>query len=911
MSLSKVAFLSLKRKKIRTILLVISVMIAISVLIGVNAGVDGLHKTYMDMVTTSLGYTDLLVESNSTSLTFQTTTVEPFLKDELISAYSWRIQHGTPFTSLNETFAVPDWAYIVGADPELDEEFGDYTMLEGPFNSMVEALKQQPNSCIVNEFYAERMGLNPGDTLYVGGWGYTEPIPAKPETVVSVKVMGIIRDYGRVYWFDPKNPEHFVKVNGEVFLNLATIQTLFDLPYNDITHVYVHLTDVMKADIAKSSLQQNLGIEYSVASLKAKMIESIEQSVSSYRSAVSLLGGMSLMVAVMLLLNSMFAAVSERKYEIGVLRSLGASRTQIFRMFLVEILFIGVAGAIASIPLSMAVARLITTSMPPPRIPNIGKAPNAVEFVFSGTTLLISLLTGFIVMLVVALVPSITAARVEIVQALRPRMRVVRMKKVWKVLTPITGFAFIFLGFGLIESGFARGTRWVPSAEIFIGYAMVMIGVILVTSLVLSVLSKAFAYLLKPFLRRISLLVHRNIVLNLRRSVFAYGAFAISMALMVALGSVVNTIASYDVAAAKYGFGADIQVWVSASPSFAEDIKAIEGVENAAGAAYIWHGQSNISYDEHYLENGGVRMIGVNSIDFFQTVYKVHLTSTLDKATLDQVYSTLITQPGNIILQETLARKLTAKVGDTVAWIFQNQTHTFESNFRVIATTDFVAGAWETLYKSAEAEDYHVAILRFEDIVRYRSPMMGGSNFDQFFVSLDSDANRTRVIEDLNKKCRAYEYHPWIGTAQDVLDRVQNDYNQVEAVTFSVVAFSMVIGALGVMAAMAYTVLERKREIGILMALGVDRRQNIAIIIGETLLLALLGTTIGAGSGFALSYFIVQVIPWWYTIPPPALAFSSHIILLAIILTVISAIVSSAYPAYRTAKLTITDTLRR
>lgn len=121
MSLAKVAFLSLKRKKIRTILLVLSVMIAVSVLTGVNAGVDGLEKTYIDMVTTSLGYTDLIIASNSSSPTFNIASVEPFLQDELIATYSLRVQRGTPFTSLNESFETPSSAYIVGANPELDE----------------------------------------------------------------------------------------------------------------------------------------------------------------------------------------------------------------------------------------------------------------------------------------------------------------------------------------------------------------------------------------------------------------------------------------------------------------------------------------------------------------------------------------------------------------------------------------------------------------------------------------------------------------------------------------------------------------------------------------------------------------------------------------------------------------------
>ena len=99
--------------------------------------------------------------------------------------------------------------------------------------------------------------------------------------------------------------------------------------------------------------------------------------------------------------------------------------------------------------------------------------------------------------------------------------------------------------------------------------------------------------------------------------------------------------------------------------------------------------------------------------------------------------------------------------------------------------------------------------------------------------------------------------------------------------------------------------------IEILMALGVDRRQNIALIAGEATLLTLLGLIIGLTSGLALSYFVLQIIPWWYTLPPPVLTLSWNLITLVLGITAIAALVSSAYPAYRVAKLTVTETLRR
>lgn len=118
------------------------------------------------------------------------------------------------------------------------------------------------------------------------------------------------------------------------------------------------------------------------------------------------------------------------------------------------------------------------------------------------------------------------------------------------------------------------------------------------------------------------------------------------------------------------------------------------------------------------------------------------------------------------------------------------------------------------------------------------------------------------MVNALYKECRTHGHNQSIATAQDSVERAQSSYNQIEVLTLSVTTFSIIISALGIMAAVAYTVLERKREIGVLMALGSDRRQNMALIIGETVLLALLGTIVGMSSGVGLTCFVLQVIPW-------------------------------------------------
>lgn len=276
-------------------------------------------------------------------------------------------------------------------------------------------------------------------------------------------------------------------------------------------------------------------------------------------------------------------------------------------------------------------------------------------------------------------------------------------------------------------------------------------------------------------------------------------------------------------------------------------------MKNVAGAAYIY--QSNMSFNDQYLKTGNIRFIGIDSTEFFQTV-KIHLATSLKEMPPDQVYSALTEQPGNILLQDNLAG-ISPQMLETQSRAHSKiKTQTIEKSFKVTARA-------------------------------------------------------AKVVDDLDQRCRFYGYNTWIGTTEDAEQRTQGSYNQAEMLVFSVTTFSIIVSALGIMAAMVYTILERKREIGLLMALGLKTKQNMMIIIGETVLLSLLGTTIGMGSGIGLSYFVVQVIPWWTRIPQPPLAFSPHALLVAAATIIIAALVSAVYPANRVAKLNIVDALRK
>jgi putative ABC transport system permease protein len=586
------------------------------------------------------------------------------------------------------------------------------------------------------------------------------------------------------------------------------------------------------------------------------------------------------------------------------LRSVGASKAQVFGTFLVELLPIALAGASASIPLSIVAARLITSILPTIYIGNVGTA-STVEFSYPLVTLASGLAIGIVLTLVVGLVPALIACRLKPVEALNPQMRSFHEEKRFKFLLPGIGFILTLLGLLLIQNGFSASTSWFPTATALIGFAITLIGAVLLATVLLTPLSKALSQLLKPFINRASIIVHRNILLNFRRSVISYGAFAISIALLVSFSSLVTTAASYNLAVTKQSVGSDVQVWVNAPTGFAERLRAVYGVQNVAGVGYVSYGQSNMSFNGHKQDN--IMVTGVASQDYFSTIYQIHLTSTFNGMTPEQIYSSVSEGKGKIILQDALAKNLTAQVGDTISWSITNQTGTYAQPLQVVATTDFVAGRWETI--SNFAQGYYTAIVNFGDMHSFR-PYLWASSLDEFYVSLKPSANVTQVVNDLAQTCKDAGYIPTIYTAKDTLAQTQAGFDQIETLAVSVTAFFVLVGALGITASTAYTVAERKREIGLLTALGMDKRQNQVIIAGETLLLVLIGTIVGFVSGLGLSLFAIHAIPWWANVPPPSLVLSPFTLSAAASVIAVSAVLSSVYPANRIFNLNTVDALR-
>jgi ABC-type antimicrobial peptide transport system permease subunit len=128
----------------------------------------------------------------------------------------------------------------------------------------------------------------------------------------------------------------------------------------------------------------------------------------------------------------------------------------------------------------------------------------------------------------------------------------------------------------------------------------------------------------------------------------------------------------------------------------------------------------------------------------------------------------------------------------------------------------------------------------------------------------------------------------------------------MEGMASAVAGLAIVVGGVTMTNTILMSVYERTREIGVLRAVGWRRRRVLTLILGESVLLALVGGLIGTLIGVALVYSIRNVPLYGYTRGQ----FSSGLFLQAFVVAVVLGIVGGLYPAWRASKLQPLEAMR-
>jgi putative ABC transport system permease protein len=281
-----------------------------------------------------------------------------------------RMPHVTVAAPVITAFSQKPLEIVYGIDlASFDEVPPKFRYLSGgPF--------QGPGDAIVDDYYAAMNHKKVGDTVDVLNKQY--------------RICGIV-PHGK---------------GGRKFLGLAAMQDAIQV--GDRASVfYVKLDDPANIDAVIKEIQDTSGMErYSVRSMREYLSMMTPDNLPGFNVAIEIVIGIAVIVGFLVIFQSMYTAVMERTREIGILKSMGASKLYIVNVVMRETLLLAVVGIASGIILSMVTRRVIIYERP------------VQQMFWSNLWVLRTTLIAIVGALVGALYPAVKAAQRDPIDAL-------------------------------------------------------------------------------------------------------------------------------------------------------------------------------------------------------------------------------------------------------------------------------------------------------------------------------------------------------------------------------------------------------------------------------------------------------------------------------------------------------------
>jgi putative ABC transport system permease protein len=409
-----------------------------------------------------------------------------------------------------------------------------------------------------------------------------------------------------------------------------------------------------------------------------------------------------------------------------------------------------------------------------------------------------------------------------------------------------------------------------------------------------------------PLLKANHVVTVRNIARNRRRTSLTMGIVSIGLTFVIFVGSMQGSL-TYGLNDFIYRqLGTDIMIRPMSSVNVT-DIAALGSI----------NGVSRYSFCEFYVTSIGraaSSVIGLNvtaalgiETDTFASVSSIDLKPP-GPTNLTYVMGKLSTENTSIILSTKLAADLGVSIYDNVTVLLYGSVH---SNFTVIA-----------LFYGSGFIQYGDLSLDIASLMSFEA-MRSQFNLPEAIGPIPSRATADGLIlvkvsegEKPNDVAERIKTSGRLGSPQSLSILTSEFVTQAFAAASGEIVLlfqmllivSVIIALLGLSTTMFMSIMERRREIGILKAMGMDRGEALRAVLGEALILGLGGLLLGFIDALLLTWiFLTAIAAFGFYLP---FIFPLQGVIIAICLTIAISLLSGVYPARMTSKLKIVDALR-
>ena len=877
MNLHGIPIRGIKRRRTRAVLTVICILIGVTVFSGTNVAADGIQHAYVSQLLETVGDVDIDIRNATWDTIHGIDQVIAQVESiEGVQAASPRITETQPLELNGTSYQFT----LLAFDPVKDSVFGK---IDPP--SAIDEM--QNNDCLINDFASERYNLASGDAINLVIWEY-QPIPHVVKNV-TLYVRSVVNVTGKLSggWVSPM-----------VLLDLSTAQQIYDMG-GGANHIAVKVRNVLRVGDVVSRIENSLGSDYWVYSQKEQILKDAEANVVMVRVAMSTFAGIALAVTAVLIVNVMLMNVNERKRELGILRTIGASRSQIFRLVLFETSIYGIIGSAIGAVFGILLSTLLLQigSQTFANLVSLGE----IQLIINPFTLILSFGAGMLFVTIGAIYPAYSAARIDVLGVIRPRMKGVKKEKISKRMV-MGGIILIILGFFLLASfGLDLMMTLLMIPVQLAVTAMVTAGLILAFGGALYYIGKGIVTMLKPLVTTSQAVIERNISRNRRRTGLTFTMITIGLVFVIFFSSLSGTLLATFSSAIKIFVGSDIRIATSETASFTYDqtIESISGVY--LSSPFVHMGASLSNHTGFYAG-----MIFVNASKYHRIAEQF---TTIEGAPAETAFNQLLSNNRSIIISDDLAKNRSIDVGDSL-WIsiWVNLTQ-IPVEFEVVATTQSFYGFPQYMFEVPGYTDAFGVYGSLEALME----LFNITETRDFMVKVENNVDSIEVAQDLENRLGLDFTSVGVISSKEREQMIGDIVGQFMNIIYFFVGFALAVAALGMTTSMIVSVTERKREIAILKALGMSRGQVMKMVIGEAIAITIIGAAVGIMGGLLLWYLFLSQVVWPSSIIffPMPFVIPLETIVIATTICISIAIGASFYPARKAMDLEIVEAMRK
>jgi putative ABC transport system permease protein len=849
-----VALKGLLGRKLRAILTGFAIVLGVAMVSGSFVLTDTIDKSFDTIFEESYKGSDVVISSKEAISAGDEDSAAPAFPAQILDEVQALPDVEAAAGSIEDTAKLVDAdgevissgeapSIAIGLDPAEDQRFNPLVLVAGDW-------PEGSSQIAVDKATADDEGLGVGDTI-----GAVAAGPVETYTIAGVVEFGSVGSLGgaTIAVFD-----------------LPTAQELFD-KQGGLDSISVAGREGVSTSALEQEIQPLLPETAQVQTADeqaASDSEDTQEGLNIFRYFLLAFGAVALFVGSFVIANTLSITVAQRVRELATLRTLGASRRQVLWSVVLEAFVVGLIASVIGLFLGLGLAKglnalLVATGID---LPSSG-------LVFATRTILVSLIVGTGVAVLASLRPALRATRVPPIAAVRegatlPTSRFARYGLVTALA--VIAIAVALLGYGVFAGGLATSTRLLSLGG---GVLLLFLGVALVAPRLVRPLAAVLGWPGARFGGSAGRLARDNATRNPSRTASTAAALMIGIALVTLVAVLAQGLRSSFTDAvdelfvadyaltAESGFGAISDASAQAAAA-TPGVTVVSSVRTGPGEAF----GSSVSV------NGVDRDLGkVLSMSWAEGPDDVPARLGMDGAFVKEDYA----EEHDLGLGSPLRVK--TPTGDLL-----NLT---------------VKGVFEEPKGGSPFGDIGISTATFDQAY---------AEHDNEFTFLDMKGGPTAENTALLESTLAAYPDAKVETRDEFKDSRLAGLSTFLNLLYVLLGLSVIVSLLGIVNTLVLSVFERTRELGMLRAIGMTRRQARRMIRQESIITALIGATLGIAVGLFLAALVTQALS------DEGIVFALPVVSLVVFVlaAILAGVLAAVLPARRASRLNVLEALQ-